>query len=253
MTKIYEALEHAKKSKLKPREAEPKERRKVFRDLSDGYTPTPISGKLNLERSLATLYQNMGIILPDLPCRIIQFISARPHEGTMEICREFAKLCAFKYKKKTLLLDILPSPESQMSYYNFPVSVGWNEAINNESAIRETIHRVEETELYVSTVIGNDRTISLDPDSRGLNDVFDELRQEYKFIIVDSSSTIHTTDTLLLSRKIDGVILVVEAEKTRWQVADKVKNKLLAQEANILGVVLNKRRFPIPDFIYKYL
>ena len=56
-----------------------------------------------------------------------------------------------------------------------------------------------------------------------------------------------------LVSQVDGVILVVEAEKTRWQVALNVKEKILQHGGNLLGVVFNKRQFYIPNFIYKYL
>jgi Mrp family chromosome partitioning ATPase len=51
----------------------------------------------------------------------------------------------------------------------------------------------------------------------------------------------------------DGVVLVVEAEKTRWEVANKVREALVQADANVLGVILNKRRFHIPEWLYKTL
>jgi len=52
-------------------------------------------------------------------------------------------------------------------------------------------------------------------------------------------------------RKVDGVIFVVEAEKTRWPVAVASKEKVVKHGGNILGMVFNKRRFYIPEAVYK--
>jgi Mrp family chromosome partitioning ATPase len=52
---------------------------------------------------------------------------------------------------------------------------------------------------------------------------------------------------------VDGVVLVVEAEKTRWPVAETVRDKIKNSGGNILGIVLNKRRYYIPDWIYNKL
>ena len=41
------------------------------------------------------------------------------------------------------------------------------------------------------------------------------------------------------------------SEKTRWQVADEVKERIQRHGGSVLGVVLNKRRHIIPGFIYK--
>jgi len=50
---------------------------------------------------------------------------------------------------------------------------------------------------------------------------------------------------------VDGVVLVVEAEKTRWQVVESLKEKIENSGGNILGMVFNKRRFYIPENIYR--
>jgi Mrp family chromosome partitioning ATPase len=52
---------------------------------------------------------------------------------------------------------------------------------------------------------------------------------------------------------VDGVVLVVEAEKTRWPVAENVRDKIKGSGGNILGIVLNKRRYYIPEWVYKKL
>ena len=45
----------------------------------------------------------------------------------------------------------------------------------------------------------------------------------------------------------------VEADKIRWAVARHVKNQIIQARGNILGVILNKRRYYIPSLIYKWL
>jgi Mrp family chromosome partitioning ATPase len=52
---------------------------------------------------------------------------------------------------------------------------------------------------------------------------------------------------------VDGVVLVVEADKTRWPVAQSVKERIIQHGGNVLGMVLNKRRYYIPGFIYNRL
>jgi succinoglycan biosynthesis transport protein ExoP len=51
----------------------------------------------------------------------------------------------------------------------------------------------------------------------------------------------------------DGMVLVVEANLTRRVAAQKVKEKLHAANARLLGAVLSQRTFPIPQTIYKKL
>jgi Mrp family chromosome partitioning ATPase len=46
---------------------------------------------------------------------------------------------------------------------------------------------------------------------------------------------------------------VIEAGKTRKQVALRAKEDLEQAGGNLLGVVMNKRKYHIPDWIYKRL
>ena len=50
---------------------------------------------------------------------------------------------------------------------------------------------------------------------------------------------------------VDGVVLVVEAEKTRWPVALNVKEKTEQGGGRVLGVVFNKRKYYIPEWLYR--
>ena len=49
------------------------------------------------------------------------------------------------------------------------------------------------------------------------------------------------------------MVLVLEAGKTRKQVAVRAKQELEEAGGKLLGVVLNRRKFYIPEWIYKRL
>jgi protein-tyrosine kinase len=51
----------------------------------------------------------------------------------------------------------------------------------------------------------------------------------------------------------DGVILILEAHATRRESARRAKESLQAAGVKILGAVLNKRTYPIPEALYKRL
>ncbi len=49
------------------------------------------------------------------------------------------------------------------------------------------------------------------------------------------------------------MVLVVEAEKTKWRSVRNVRDQIERVGGNILGVVFNKRHYYIPQSIYKHL
>jgi Mrp family chromosome partitioning ATPase len=47
--------------------------------------------------------------------------------------------------------------------------------------------------------------------------------------------------------------MVVEAERTRSPIVDQARRSIESNGGRMLGVVLNKRRFHIPRFLYQWL
>jgi Mrp family chromosome partitioning ATPase len=73
---------------------------------------------------------------------------------------------------------------------------------------------------------------------------------EYDFVILDIPAILKTKSTLRLSRLVDAVVLVVEAEKVHYEAVRKALAQLDHAKAKVLGVVLNKRKFHIPEWLY---
>ena len=83
--------------------------------------------------------------------------------------------------------------------------------------------------------------------------VIDQMKIQADWVLFDSPPLHSYSDSFALARKVDGVVLVVQAEKTRWEVAQESKERLENNGGRILGVVLNKRRFHVPQWLYRRL
>jgi capsular exopolysaccharide synthesis family protein len=80
-----------------------------------------------------------------------------------------------------------------------------------------------------------------------------ELRKEFDFVIVDAPPLSGYGDAIALGKLSDGVVVVLEAESTRREAARVAVENLRASGIPVLGAVLNKRTFPIPERIYRRL
>ncbi len=76
------------------------------------------------------------------------------------------------------------------------------------------------------------------------------LRPWYDYIVFDSPSVLESSDVAIVARYFDGVILVIECEKTRREVVESATEQLNKVDSYILGVVLNKRQYYIPKTLY---
>ncbi len=79
----------------------------------------------------------------------------------------------------------------------------------------------------------------------------DELRNEFRFVLIDTPPLTHAADAVTMGQLTHGVVLVLEAASTRRESAQMATATLRSAKVPILGAVLNKRTFPIPDAIYK--
>jgi capsular exopolysaccharide synthesis family protein len=79
------------------------------------------------------------------------------------------------------------------------------------------------------------------------------LRAQFDFIVIDGPPVNRYADASVIATKVDGVILVVEADNTPVVEAEAAKRQLDKVGARILGVVLNRRRSYIPAFLESIL
>ncbi len=82
---------------------------------------------------------------------------------------------------------------------------------------------------------------------------FQEIREQYEIILLDSAPALQSSHTNILLSEADGVIIVAAAGETRMRVLEELVRHLHMEGATILGSFLNKRRYPIPKWIYRIM
>jgi Mrp family chromosome partitioning ATPase len=248
MSKIYDALEHAQQEKLlgeKARELPPPPAPLMSRSSTDE--------DLGLEDEMISLYQVIVSSLPHMEHRSVMFVGSRTNEGTSTIARHLARVASERLEKSVLLIDIDRSRPDLHVYTNLKPAFGGDGASVPDDPIGNALCQVEESSLYVMPLFQKTMVRPRTLDSAKGCSFWDPLKERFDLIIVDSPPATKFPDGPAIVSQVDGVILVVEAERTRWQVALSVKEKIINSGGNLLGTVFNKRRFYIPEFIYQYL
>jgi capsular exopolysaccharide synthesis family protein len=255
VSKIYDALEQARKE----REAEviiPNHHNDPSLDLSMQPTPqdgAPPSAEVNVESEMITLYQTITASLPDIERRVVLFIGSRSNEGTSTISKNLARVCSLKLGKSVLLIDLDRSRPHLNVFKSTKPECGLEEVLQSGEPIDKAICQVEDSGLYVMPLFQQCMISPRTLDAAKNKDFWENLREKFDMIIIDTPPATLFPDGLAIAGIVDGVVMVVEAEKTRWQVALSVKEKIQKHGGNILGIVFNKREFYIPEFIYKHL
>jgi Mrp family chromosome partitioning ATPase len=79
-----------------------------------------------------------------------------------------------------------------------------------------------------------------------------DLRNRYKFIVIDSPPVMAATDAVIISALTDGVLLVVRSGETPKEAFKRTRDLLAGVKCRLLGVVLNAVDANAPDYYYSY-
>ena len=96
-----------------------------------------------------------------------------------------------------------------------------------------------------------DRSPSGDSEfERGLSNL-QTLRFVFDFVLLDCPSLKTSGDAAVFAEFANTVIIVVEAERTKKEQVLNSIQTIERTKGNLLGCVLNKRQYPVPNWIYQ--
>jgi Mrp family chromosome partitioning ATPase len=239
MSKIYEALRrHDSKPWNDGREL-------VRQSVLDNATLAP-------NRQMQALYRSVeALVSATSTGAMIMFSSAHRGEGKTTVCGSFASTLAQNLGKSVLILDADNNRALSHQWGTEKDAVATLQKAPEIAlpAPRSTGTRGDITVTPIAAIAGSASTES--PDLSILASIKGKLTKTFDYVLIDAPSLSDAAWSPAVGAVADGVILVVEAERTRWPVALNSKNEFEASGAKILGVFLNKRRFYIPPRLYR--
>lgn len=179
--------------------------------------------------------------------------SATRQEGTSTIALNLAATLAKDSSQRVLLVDADLRYPALHSYANVSGSPGLSEVIEKDISIEKTIQQTAIPNLFVvaSGVSPANPTAVFESDK--IAGLIQTLKTDFDWVIFDSAAVNLHADTALLAPLLDGVVMVIQAENKRAEVAIQGKDRLEEAGAKILGGVLNQRRYVIPEVVYRRL
>ncbi len=200
--------------------------------------------------SYRMIRNNIQFMSIDKPGRSILVTSPTPGEGKSSTAINLAIAMA-QNGYRTILVDADMRKPTLHEVFRFPRGIGltnqfrsldpgeniplWETEINNLQLLT-----AGELPPNPSELLGSQR----------MDIIVSSLKDKADMIIIDSPPAAFIADATVLSKRVDGVVIVVSAGKTRRDVARRAVFNLQQSGANILGVVLN--RAPAKNGRYKY-
>ena len=184
--------------------------------------------------------------------RVVGVTSCSRQEGVSVVAANLALCAADVYSGRVLLIDANPRHASVASRFQVKPSPGLTDCVTGQSAVQECVRSTSHQNLFVIPAGSPAKIAGRFSEERTCSSL-GQLRNDFDLIVIDCPPAGELDETLLVSQVADGFLLVLEAERIRKQVAQRVKQRLEQGNAKLLGVVLNKRKNHIPEWLYRRL
>lgn len=177
--------------------------------------------------------------------------SCMPNEGKSITVANLAVVLT-QAGKSVLLLDCDMRNPTVHKNFNLSNKVGLSSCISMGTALSDAVQKTSIEGLYALTggVIPPNPSELLG--SEQMKNVLQRAKEQYDYVLIDTPPVMPVTDALIVSRFVDGMILVIASAEVKVEMARDVKNQLVNAGANILGVVLNKVRSEHHGYGYYY-
>ena len=202
-------------------------------------------------REMGNLRLQIDTALTGRRPRVLMFVSAVAGEGSSTVAATFARVLSLDQSSRVLLVDANARRPGLSTYLGLPEGPGLPEVLHSGYPFAETVRAVERQNLHVMLSMPG-QAVSGNLYAQQLVRAFlSQYGAHYDYVIFDAPPVLESPETTVLGGAVDTSLLVVRAARTKGGVVNRAIESLAKAGVPVLGVVLNRRRLDIPEFLYK--
>lgn len=178
-------------------------------------------------------------------------IGVEPGVGATSIAIQLAEISSRVGALKTVLVDADAKDRGLSRAFQLNGTPGLVELVDGDVSHSECVQRIGRAkyDVIASSSCNSDSRITAV--GREIAAALHYYRQDSDLMIVDLPPADQPDQAVGLAHYLDGVIVVVEAEKTRSDATERLLSRLATARANVIGVAINKQRSYLPRWIRK--
>jgi capsular exopolysaccharide synthesis family protein len=219
------------------------------RSRSRAHGETPAEA---LRSSIEVLAERLGNP-PDGPLFCVGIAACSAGEGATTIAAAVARRIQVGLGRRVLLVDANLARARLHEVFDIPRAPGLSDLLAGRSTLRDVVQPAGEAGLHVVAAGAPSPDALRYFDSHLIETMKDRLSEAFDIVIFDCAPLSGGSETFVLAKRLDGLLLVLAAERTRWESGARTMEQLRTANVNVLGAALNGKKFFIPRAIYKRL
>jgi Mrp family chromosome partitioning ATPase len=196
-------------------------------------------------RAMSALRVSVEAALAGRMPRTVMFLAPQGGEGTTTVALQFAHVLARDPGARPLLIDC----HARRPAYE-PSDDGRAVVLDPRIAGKAAQPPTIASNLFVVPVADEMREAGL-IQAAALRDTIAANANGFDWVILDAPPVLDSPDAAALGAVADGVVVVLQAGRTKRPVMTRTSELLSKSGSNLLGTVLNRRVLEIPEFIYR--
>lgn len=189
-----------------------------------------------VQESYRALRTNVMFSLPGAGCKCVGVTSPAPGEGKSTTAANLAIALA-QIGKKVILIDCDMRLPTVAATFHIPTAPGLSDFLVGQAKIEEAVRR---SNTYGISILPSG---NLPPDATGLledkqlDSLFSALKKIFDYIIVDLPPVNTVPDAMILSKYMDGFLVVIREQKTKHREIDQMLRQIRLADVRVLGFV----------------
>lgn len=186
--------------------------------------------------------------------KVFNFTSSRGGEGVSTVLVNLLNYFKLqKSDKEILVIDANFQSPSLHSVFGLSNVQGLSDVLNDDKNLAEVSISIDSTKISLLTSGKGYLGRPDDIDQDKFDTILTEAKEKYDYIFIDSPSILASSNAVSTAVASDVTFWVIQSLKVQSEVAEKAKAILEDNECVIGGVVLNKTRQVIPNWMYKII
>lgn len=194
-----------------------------------------------LSEAFRTIRASIMLSSRDQSIRSVLITSCWPGEGKTTVASNLALSLAFGTNRVLLIEADLRRPSIAKNFGIDDSKPGLSNYLMSYSELSEIIHSTDVPQL---SMLPSGSVIPPNPSellqSEGMNELLKSLKDDFDYIIIDSSPAIGIADSLLISTIVDATVVVASTGITMRRDISHLVKQISDANARFLGVVVNR-------------